>query len=498
MRQPRERAGDHPRAPFWVLLVTSVWLGSTALAQEGASAAQVEYVDENGEAVANSAETVAEAETETETETTTVTEAEVEPGWQLDFVADEDLRVRAAIDPDEVDVDGRLYLDARVMDPGDSFGAEAALGMWSDFDGVNKPEDPTGFAEIHEPRSLPIWVDVYSLAARYQDSGLVRSARAGRLVVQHGLPVTLDGAAIELAPLGHWLELFAFGGRSVHFFEVEQELFEDWVAALGVATQPMPGLKLELDYSFHVEDTDTENGLMEHGYGLTAWYRLGGWFGARLNARGLDDRLSHLGGALRGGWPEQDLGVELSVKTQLIELHELAELADPYFATLGHSDPNLRWRLDAYKGFETELGVYALHLGGDGRQLLRGETSTFNRNFGRLYLMATAHDIVVDGPFLTLAFERHSVGWDFVGQGLWTLSGSAGYAAGDLRAELGSRYDSYKYTYYSSVDEIQDVRTVYAEARYRIFDLLSLRARYQFERFAWDVHTVRVGLAQVF
>ncbi|MFH1811423.1 MAG: hypothetical protein ABIJ09_21965 [Pseudomonadota bacterium] len=479
-----------------VLLCSGLaWILCSADANaQDAQPAEVVHVDEDGTPTPEAGAESSAAEPAA----TASAEIDSGPGWQLRFFADEEARVRVAIAPDETDIDGRLYLDASVADPEDHFGGAAALGLWADFDGVNHPANPSGFTEIHEPRSLPAWVDVYSLHARYQSHDMVRQVRAGRLVVQHGLPLTVDGAHVALAPLGPMLEIFAFGGRSVHFFEVSQDLFEDWIASVGVASEPLHGLKLELDYAFHVEDTENEQGLQEHSYGLTGWYRLDDWLGVRGYVRGLDAELSHVGGAVRGRWAEQDLGAELSVQAQTVELGELSEVADPYFTTLGKSLPYLRWRLDLFKGFDTEVGSYALHLGSDGRHVLSDEESRFNRTFNRIYAMATATDIVIHGPFASLTLARHSVDYDFAGDGLWSVSGAAGYADRSLRAEVGSSYDMYKYTYYFSVDEIQDVRTVYAELRYKPWDFLALKARYQYELFAWDIHTVTVGVSQVF
>ncbi|MBN2358475.1 MAG: hypothetical protein JXR83_03420, partial [Deltaproteobacteria bacterium] len=137
-------------------------------------------------------------------------------------------------------------------------------------------------------------------------------------------------------------------------------------------------------------------------------------------------------------------------------------------------------------------------LGGSGRHLLAGIEGPFNRNFGRLFVQATATDIAVRGPFANLTLGRDSDRFDLAGHGVWSVGGSAGYEAGWLRGEVGSSYDQYKYTYYHTVDEIEDVRTFYGELRVRPRGYLSVRARYQFERFAWDVHTLWFSLAQAY
>ena len=425
-------------------------------------------------------------------------EGQAVEGWRLELRADEELRSRVSLEPDESDVDARLYLGASAATPDEAFSGDLALGLWWDIDGLPDTGTPTGLSQVRQLDEPPLWFDVYALSAAYQSRGLLRAARVGRLSIDRGLPLLLDGASVELAPIARYLELFVYGGRSVHFFELDAGLFEDWVASVGVASRPLRDLRLELDYRFQWESTERIEGMIDHGYGLGAWYRLDDWARLRAYLRGIDDALAFAGGALQVQWPSQELGAELRVHAQTTELRELNELDNPFFLTLGPSRPYLRWKADAWKAFSSAFGTYSLHLGGDGRHLVDGGESPFNRDFGRLYAMAQAVDIVVDGPFAMLVLARHGERFDFAGHGVWAVTGSAGYQARAWRVEAGSAYDSYKYTYYQSVDELQDVLTLFADAQVRPFDLLSVRVRYAYERFAWDVHTLTFGLSQVF
>lgn len=437
-------------------------------------------------------------ENQSQPDASATSDEDADGDWQLRFNAIEEVRLRAALAPDEVDEDGRLYLSSGLIDPSGRFDGDLALGLWGDFNGVPAADAATGFAEVHDVRNPPVWFDVYALSAGYNTGTWLTELRAGRQTIDRGTPIAIDGASVRIRPWERVLELFAFGGRSVHYFELNEGLFEDWVGSVGAEVRPLPDVKLQLDYRLLREDAASAASIVNNSYGIAGWYRLGDWVQARAYLRGVDLTLSQVGGALRVVWPGQDLGAEFSVHAQPMELRELNELDDPYFAILGASQPYLRWRATVFKGFATDFGTYGVQLGGTGRHLLAGSEGPFNRNFGRLFAQATASDIVVKGPFVNLVLERDSDRFDLGGHGVWSVGGAAGYQARWLRGELGSSYDQYKYTYFHSVDELQDVRTFYGELSVRPKDFLTVRARYQFERFAWDVHTLWFSLAQAY
>lgn len=426
-----------------------------------------------------------------------------ENAYELYFVSTEQARLRAALSPDETDIDARVFINAGAEESSGRFSLNTALGIWADLDTVPAKDQATSLREIHDSQNSALWLDVYSLQAQYKGQGLLRSARLGRVVVDHGLPRNIDGGEVELQVLSHWLGLYAYGGRSVHFFEAEAGMFEDWVGAVGLRSRPLRDLLLEVETELQREDTTEEKGLTELGYSAQVWYRLDRWLDARAYLRGIDDKLSHTGGALRLRWPQMGLGAELRLRSQLIELNALSESEDPYFAILGKAEPFVRTRLDAWKSLTTSFGEYALHFGLEARQLIKAEATHFNRNFAYAYSALSAQDIVVKGPYARIAVERQAVSDDFAasnlsGHGFWTMSGQVGYAKGALAAELGSRFDAYKYTYYHSVDEQQNVQSYFASLNYKFNDKYSLRGRYLYEHFAWDVHSFTLSFVQVF
>jgi len=404
---------------------------------------------------------------------------------------------------DESDHDLRLFLEAGVRDPGDHFGAEASLGLWLDVDGSLPEGDVTGLSSIYDYRQP--WWDVFKLQADYQGKGALGLVRAGRQVTEYGLPVTFDGASLRLNALPPVLQIFAFGGRSVHFFETRADVFEDWIGSLGAVIRPLKNLRLELDYRLLSEDVlnsdrESQTHLTDHTYGLNAWLRHRDWMLARAYLRGLNDTLSHAGAAVRVMVPRLGLGASLNLDAQVVTLDEINERQDPFYALLGESLPHLRWRVDAWKSFETASGDYSVHAGWNGRDLLSGEESAFNRNVGRIYLQLEASDLAVKGLFASFAAEGHYTHLDgrLSGDLILTLGGSAGFESGRLRAETGSYYQRYKYDYYRDLREIDDVRTWYVLLSWRPVDWLKLRARYDFERSDRDFHTVTLTVSQSF
>jgi hypothetical protein len=442
--------------------------------------------------------------------------AESGDSWRIWLFALEEYRLRASMSPgegggsplgslaeDESDQDVRLFLEGGVVDPDDNFAAEVSLGLWWDIDGSIPDGNPYGLASTFDYRQP--WWDVYTLTAEYRSKGVLRLARGGRQASEHGLPVTFDGASIRLTGVERYLDFFVFGGRSTHFFEVAAEPFEDWIASAGAVVRASPSVRFELDYRLSLEDVlqsdkQTKEGLSDHSYGLSAWCRSGDWLYAKGYLRGLNDEFSHAGAAARMIWQSLNLGVNLSADVQAITLHEISEREDPYFAILGESLPNLRWRLDLWKNFETGAGDYGIHAGWNGKNILKGEEGPFNRNAGRIYLLFEGRDLLVKGLFASIAAEGHYTyaDWQLSGDMILTAGGSVGYEYKMLKAEAGTYYQRFKYDYYLDVKEIEDVRTYYGLVSYKALDWLAVKIRYEFERLDRDVHTVTLAVSQMY
>jgi len=405
--------------------------------------------------------------------------------------------------PAENDHDLRFFLGGYLWESGDNFAADLAAAAWVDLDGTAGEGQPSAVAEVDDYEAPHAWqdaFDVYSLYAEYHSAGWLALARGGRQTSEHGRPITFDGATLTFRAIDPHLDLVLFGGRTVHFFDLGQGLFEDWVASAVAVVRPVPPLRLELDYRLASETSIAENRITDHSYGLTAWLTATHWARAKGYVRGLDDALSNAGGGVLLEWSEAELGFEAGADAQLVTLREINERDDPYFAVLGESLPHVLVKADLWKDLTTELGVYSLHAGWNGRLLTAGEPTMFNRDYGRIYLWFQATDIAIDGPFANLVGEYNYTHRE-TGLGddsLFAIGGSLGWDWKIVRAEAGSYYHRYKYTYFLDAEELAHVRTYFGELEYEPLEWLSIRVRYEYDQLDRDIHTLMLKLTQVY
>ncbi len=417
--------------------------------------------------------------------------------WTFFSRAEEGLKYRTLNDTGVHDLDFDLYADFSMSDPTDRFGLDASLGFWADLDGTEDLREPEPeWASVRDADN-PTQVEVYRLSGEYRGEGALRLVRLGRQTSEFGRPVTLDGGAVHLRP-HRMLGLYVLGGRTVHFFENGQGLFEDWLASAGAQLFPLESLKLELDYRFYHEDTDSEDALDQHAYRLSAWFRHDTWLNLKGFFEGLDEKPALAGLAAKLESIRHGLGFDLEAEVQPVALKGVAEAHDPYFSILGESLPQARYQGKIWKNFETLAGHYGLFLGVEGRQLLPGESETdFNRNSGRGYFMATGDDVGTKGPFFSLVVERWATQAGD-GPGFWTAGGSLGWDANVLRAEVGSFYQHVKYDYEQSVTESMHVRSVFADLKGSILPWLDAALRYELDVGDRSEHTLRFRLIQTY
>lgn len=398
----------------------------------------------------------------------------------------------------EADHDLRFLLGASLWENRDRFSAEAVMGLWADADGVASGA-PSGVGSAYDLAAPYIWFDVYSLWGQFRSRTPLKQLRIGRQTAEHGPLLNFDGIAADFRVVDRYFDLFVYGGRTKHYFELDADLFEDWTAAVGGVIRPVHGFEIEFEYRFALEDVATAEGVIDHEYGLQLKYRHEELLLLSAYYRGINDHAGHAGLGVMLELSKLEFGADLRVDTQLTELGEIVESGDAYHTILGNSLPHIRTRLDVWKAFSTSVGTYALHLGWAARMLFEDAPETkFNRDYGRLYLLFQANDIGVKGLFASLVAEWHysSLKWQLDPDGLFTVGGSVGYDAKIVRAEVGSHYASFKYTYFKDAREIQDVRTVFADVRVRPVSWLDIRLRYEYEAYAAETHTFMFTLAQ--
>ncbi|MBM4371981.1 MAG: hypothetical protein FJ098_10020 [Deltaproteobacteria bacterium] len=394
----------------------------------------------------------------------------------------------------EDDHDLRLAGEGGWRDETDRYCARASLALWIDADGSTSGA-PTGLASI---RDDDLRLDIYSAFAEVHNVRWLGELRLGRQAAAYGTPVTFDGLHLRLRPLP-LLSLFAFGGRTAHFFEAGGESFDDWMASAGLSVLPVEGLRLEVDYRFTMEDIGLRSGWVDHSYGGTVWYNPLPWLNLKLNGRGLHDEFSHVGLHARLEFERIHLGARLGADSQLVTLRELNERDNPFFRILGESLPHTRWEAAVWKDFPAgRAGTWSLELGWNGRAV-HGDEEAFNRNGGRLYLLLTAADLGVEGPFVQLAVEDHfaTLSPSFDEEGVITAGGAAGYQDRRLRVEAGSWYQRFRYDYYRDAREVEDVRTVFTAVSWKALEWLQVRARYELDLLEdRNLHALLISLTQ--
>jgi hypothetical protein len=395
----------------------------------------------------------------------------------------------------------RLLVDGQITGAEEHFVALASTGLWLDLEGTPTAGSPNWFATQYD-YAQPWW-GVYSLSAEWCNAGALEHIRVGRQAAEHGLPLTFDGASIGVRPFGPRLSVFGFGGRTVHFFETSPGWLENWVASAGITWRATESLTVELDSRLIQDRVPSQDGaervqVTNLSYGLMATYRSDNTY-AKTFARGLDEQLSHLGGALGISFPSVGMGVDGNLQAQLVTLGEVVESENPYYSLLGPSLPHVRLRLESWKELAlAEETTLSLYLGWRMRQLIHGPEQTFNRNSGAVYFHTRLDGVAQKGLFIGGTAE-----WNYLpgslGQEWWlALGGSAGYAGKAANTEIGTYFQRYKILYYQRVEELLDTRTVYGLVAYRVASWLELRVRYEFELLDRNLQSLFLSMRQDF
>ena len=420
--------------------------------------------------------------------------------WSADFGLLEEYRLRIVshaladrgplgqpVSPNQAS-DQRLRLlgDGQITGMDDRFHAVMSGALWLDLDGAGKPGTGSLFATQYD-NAQPWWA-VYALSAEWQGKKALDYVRVGRQASEHGMPLTFDGAALSLRVVGRELELFGFGGKTVHFFESMPGLFENWVASTGAVLRPTLNSKIEVDTRLIREPTANADRsqldlITNHSYGISAALSSGS-LQSKVYARGIDRHPSHVGGAFMFQSERLSLGLDARIHGQLQTLGEVVESENPYYSILGRSLPYVRFRFELWKDFELgKLTRFDVHIGWRGRQVVGYPEQRFNRNTGALYLNAEFEDLLRKGLFLGGSVEHAYVPYVVHGEQMLTLGGFAGFRNARFKAELGSYFQQYKLVYYQTAEELHDARTLYSSLGFHVSDGLYLQGRYEIDIF---------------
>ncbi len=464
-------------------------------------------------------------------------EDETPIGWYLDIFAKQEYRFRYSTVPkvESTILDGgrdstrdlsrggdqdlHLFFGGSMRDYKDRFYVTTSMGLFADIDGFVSSGQASTFSSTNENAASTaslvnrsheaVRFDIYTLSGEYYSRKVLALARVGRQISEHGKTVSFDGAAFDLRLYKSYLGMFLLGGRSVHFFETDPNLYEDWLASTGFVIRPLKNLKLELEYRMNAEDSANHNTLLDgvtdisndkitdHTYGISAWYHYGDFLYLKGYFRGLGASAADAGGIFNLDFNPIETSLDLRVDAQLMSYRQINESDNPYFAVLGESLPHIRMNADLKKSFSQDKGIYTMHVGWAARMLTQDVPSAFNRDHGRVYFAFDAADIVLKGPFISAIAEFH---YDHQNDSnrIITVGGSVGYDQKLIRLEAGTYYNRVKYTYYADVNEIEDVRTYYADIKLKPIKWFTVRAKYELEQFDRLIHTAVLTLTQVY
>ena len=380
----------------------------------------------------------------------------------------------------------RLLGDGQISGMNDHFHAVASGALWLDLDGRSAPGAASLFATQFD--NAQPWLSIYALSAEWQEHKALDFVRVGRQASEHGLPLTFDGASLAIRALGRRVQLFGFGGKTVHFFEMTPGLFENWVASTGAVLRPTSSSAFEFDTRLIREQTlnadrSQRDAIMNHSYGLSATLRSDN-LSSKAYVRGIDRHASHVGGAFMFESERLGLGLDARIHAQLVTLGEVVESENPFYSLLGPSLPYVRFRFESWKDFPVgRRAHFSLHLGWRGRQVVGAAERAFNRNTGAIYLNARVDDFVHKGLFVSGNVEHAYVPYTVNGERILTLGGCTGYGNSVFKSELGTYYQQYKIIYYQSAEELHNTRTVYSSVAFDPAEWLELRARYEIDIF---------------
>jgi hypothetical protein len=440
--------------------------------------------------------------------------AAVDEATSIDGWATVSQGYRLRTDGHAFDQDAGFFFDGGATTGAGRIGLDVSGALFYDVDGSTPaPHSAAAFPAAYDAVG-PVTLLVDTLELRAVRAPWLPRLSVGRLTVDDGNPTTLDGAAVHVTPLlaidTAW-SLSASAGRTVHFFTYDETAREEWTAAIGGDAVYARQAKLALDLRAFAAESDS------NGY-RTSW---GAAYDQRIAddlvlarawMRGVDHELALFGARVHAAWPvlgadsqpSLSIGVDAQGIDQTATLGEVSEGDNPFFAVLGPSEPNARGFVDAWTRINPGFVDAGLHVGAAGRAVLRGAPGPFNRNFARVYASIDAADIALAGPFVSIITSYDAAvprsddaRYAGVDPAVLAVGGSAGYAGDVIRASVGTSWDRTRYTYYRDVDELVDVRTVFASIELRPFGFFRVNAAYSAELADRVVHTVTVNVIEI-
>ena len=447
-----------------ICLLAPAWLGLTALVQAQEQEPELEL----------------EQELEQELEATSAA-----PGGRLHGSLSTRYRGRATGQADDHDLDLTILLDA-----GDAEQEPLTFHLMGrlrqDLDGTpGDRSDP--FFGLEDSRGERFSAFLNYAYADFHAFPELERLRAGRQLLYETPEVAhFDGLSLATSESSAWrLMAGAYAGLPVHRYEPPERGEE--LHGLFAQVRPWRGGRLRLDY-MHLVDPELLGSRDNDLLGL----EFGQEFGRTLRVIGrytrLEDRHRDASLAATLALDEAALVVHASIYRLIEPQRELASTLDPFFDTLFELSPYYQTRFDLSQDFGPD---WTLETGLDLRTLVDpDEVAQLNQDFDRVWVSATARDLLPHGIELQLTGES----WHSATNDIRTLGFELRRRVQRLELAAGSYYSLFKYDLFQA-EEREDVRTHFLSLEQQRGEHLRLQLKYEYERDAIDeFHYLTLGM----
>ncbi len=302
--------------------------------------------------------------------------------------------------------------------------------------------------------------------------------------------IFFDGLAADLHTFKP-LRLTVYGGRAVHFFEVNGDAGSDSLAGLGIDLFPKSPTRVSLDYLSTEDQREPGRELKDRLVALKIKQRFSRHWRGLAKARNINGEQRDFKLRATGSFPKAGVGLNAAYFRQYRTQNELSQEFSPIFDILGQSHPfhsldlKLRW------AFATDYGI---HLGYFRRELREEEDEgPFNRQYDRAFAIFDMDHFLFHRFSTALTAER----WKSGAQSFESSGLDLGYRLGDgpshARLNGGTYYSLYKYDYYADLGERTRVRTYYVKGKLPLDGGFSVNGAFEYEKTLEIYQTLKLG-----
>ncbi len=367
-----------------------------------------------------------------------------------------------------------------------------------DLDGNRNRQGFYPFEDIGD--AYGSWAAGYAYEAHLDMNHLLphlTQLRVGRQAGTRDEAIFFDGVGADIA-VTDGLNMTAYGGAAVHFYEADNDWGSDTLGGLGVDYSPVRATGISVDY-FAVHDrrnafsfTDKNDQL----FSVRLRQRLSTYSRIMARYRYLNGEPRDLTVRAVDAFPLADMQFSVSYVKQFSTQDELSNELSPYYDVLGQSRPYQSFDGKMRKLFGRQV---ALDLGYFERSLLEaGDENAFNRAYKRYYSVLEVSDVLREGLTLSVIGEH----WETRSRAFNSAGFDAGYAfkhaAKNGRINAGTYYSLYRYDYYIQLGERQQVRTYYVKGKMPLNRNYSLSGSYEYEDSVENYQTAKVEISYAF